>query len=67
MRRLRVLGPRVTVTAGTFHGIAYRLARQRWDDIGRRAPALAPDRRRLVEEVLSGPPAGRLGPTSCGR
>jgi DNA helicase-2/ATP-dependent DNA helicase PcrA len=52
VRRLRVLGPRVTVTAGTFHGIAYRLARQRWDDIGRRPPALAPDRRRLVQEVL---------------
>ena len=78
VRRLRVLGPRVTVTAGTFHGIAYRLARQRWDDIGRRAPA--PDRRRLVEEVLSGPrPAAsarrraggdgrdRLGPLAAAR
>ena len=42
MRRLRVLGPRVTVTAGTFHGIAYRLARQRWDDIGRRRPRWHP-------------------------
>jgi DNA helicase-2/ATP-dependent DNA helicase PcrA len=62
VRRLRVLGPRVTVTAGTFHGIAYRLARQRWDDIGRRAPALAPDRRRLVEEVLSGPSGRRPRP-----
>ena len=54
VRRLRVLGPRVTVTAGTFHGIAYRLARQRWEDIGRRPPELAPDRRRLVQDVLSG-------------
>jgi DNA helicase-2/ATP-dependent DNA helicase PcrA len=53
VRRLRVLGPRVAVTAGTFHGIAYRLARQRWDDIGRKAPVLAPDRRRLVQDVLS--------------
>ena len=53
VRRLRVLGPRVTVTAGTFHGIAYRLARQRWEDIGRRPPELAPDRRRLVQDVLS--------------
>ena len=35
VRQLRVLGPRVTVTAGTFHGIAYRMARQRWEDIGR--------------------------------
>ena len=54
VRRLRVLGPRVTVTAGTFHGIAYRLARQRWEDIGRRPPELATDRRRLVQDVLSG-------------
>ena len=53
-----MLGPRVTVTAGTFHGIAYRLARQRWEDIGRRPPELATDRRRLVQDVLSGrPPA----------
>ena len=35
------LGPRDAVAAGTFHGLAYRLLRQRWEDQRRRAPALA--------------------------
>jgi DNA helicase-2/ATP-dependent DNA helicase PcrA len=58
-RRLRALGPRDAVAAGTFHGLAYRLLRQRWEDQRRRPPALAPSRLRLVEEVLS---EARRGP-----
>ena len=50
--RLRALGPRDAVAAGTFHGVAYRLLRQRWEDQRRRAPALAVSRLRLVEEAL---------------
>jgi DNA helicase-2/ATP-dependent DNA helicase PcrA len=50
--RLRVLGPRDAVAAGTFHGLAYRLLRQRWEDQRRRAPGLAVSRLRLVEEAL---------------
>ena len=50
--RLRALGPRDAVAAGTFHGLAYRLLRQRWEDQRRRAPALAVSRLRLVEEAL---------------
>jgi ATP-dependent DNA helicase UvrD/PcrA len=50
--RLRALGPRDAVAAGTFHGLSYRLLRQRWEDQRRRAPALAVSRLRLVEEAL---------------
>jgi len=50
--RLRALGPRDAVAAGTFHGLAYRLLRQRWEDQRRRAPGLAVSRLRLVEEAL---------------
>ncbi len=50
--RLRALGPRDAVAAGTFHGLAYRLLRQRWEDQRRKAPALAVSRLRLVEEAL---------------
>jgi DNA helicase-2/ATP-dependent DNA helicase PcrA len=52
-RRLRATIPRETVTAGTFHGIAHRLLRQRADDVGRPPPALLTNRERLVEEVLA--------------
>ena len=52
-RRLRRLGPRDAVAAGTFHGLAYRLLRQRWEDERRRPPQLAVSRLRLVEEVLT--------------
>lgn len=51
-RRLRSLGLRDSVTAGTFHSVAYSLLRQRWDDQGRRHPVLVQDRRRLIGEVL---------------
>ena len=66
VRRLRVLGPRVTVTAGTFHGIAYRLARQRWEDIGRRPPELAPIVVALCR-TSSATPAARPARRSYGR
>ncbi|HEY8092408.1 MAG TPA: ATP-dependent DNA helicase UvrD2 [Acidimicrobiales bacterium] len=58
-RRLRGVGGREVVTAGTFHGIAYRLLRQRWEDLRQRPPELAPNRLRVVEEVLT---AGNRAP-----
>ena len=51
-RRLRSLGLRDNVMAGTFHSVAYSLLRQRWDDQNRRHPVLIQDRRRLIGEVL---------------
>ncbi len=51
-RRLRRLGGRDTVIAGTFHGLAYRFLRQRWDDQHRRAPQLMTNRLQLVQELL---------------
>ncbi len=58
-RRLRAVGGREVVTSGTFHGIAYRLLRQRWEDVRQRPPELAPNRLRLVEEVIT---AGNRAP-----
>ena len=58
-RRLRGLSPRDAVAAGTFHGIAYRLLRQRWDDQRRRPPELLTNRLRLVEEAMTDTPRGR--------
>jgi ATP-dependent DNA helicase UvrD/PcrA len=61
-RRLRTFGPREAVTAGTFHGIAYRLLRQRWEDQRRPAPTLLTNRERVVEEVLADQRRGRIAP-----
>jgi DNA helicase-2/ATP-dependent DNA helicase PcrA len=51
--RLRAASPRQAVTAGTFHGIAHRLLRQRAEDLRKPAPALLTNRERLVEEVMA--------------
>lgn len=50
--RLRDLGLRDDVQAGTFHAVALGLMRQRWVDTGRPAPQVVSDRRRLVADVL---------------
>jgi len=55
-RRLRRLGLRDPVEAGTFHAVALRLLRQRWQDLGRSFPGIVEDRQRLVREVASGDP-----------
>lgn len=51
-RRLKTLGIRETVVAGTFHAISLSLLQQHWERIGRRAPTVVQDRRRLIGEVL---------------
>lgn len=51
-RRLRRLGIRDQVAAGTFHATALALLRQHWQDRGRSAPAVTNDRHRIVGEVL---------------
>jgi DNA helicase-2/ATP-dependent DNA helicase PcrA len=50
-RRLRALGLRDHVEAGTFHSVALSTLRQRWADVGRRAPTVTSDRRRLVAQA----------------
>jgi DNA helicase-2/ATP-dependent DNA helicase PcrA len=59
--RLRRVGLRDDVNAGTFHAIALGVMRQRWADTNRPLPTVVNDRRRLVGEVLGetgGPPGG---------
>ena len=51
-RRLRTLGVREGVMAGTFHSIALSLLRQHWDATGRSHPTVVSDRRRLIGEVM---------------
>jgi DNA helicase-2/ATP-dependent DNA helicase PcrA len=50
-RRLRTLGLRDHVEAGTFHSVALGLLRQRWVDQGKPAPAIVNDRERLLAEI----------------
>ena len=52
-RRLRKLDIREPIEAGTFHGVALRLLRDRALAANRPAPQVANDRLRLVREVLS--------------
>ena len=52
-RRLRTLGLRDTVAAGTFHAMALGFLRQHWADSNRPPPTVVNDRARLVAEVLS--------------
>lgn len=59
-RRLRTLGMRDIVEAGTFHSVALGLLRQRWADAGRPAPNLVSDRERLLAEVAGGVAVGVL-------
>ena len=51
-RRLRALGLRDTIIAGTFHSVALGLLRQRWDEQGKSHPVVVADRRRLIGEVI---------------
>lgn len=53
-RRLRRLGLRENVEAGTFHSVMLGLLKQRWEDTGRRPLTVVEDRRRLVGDVLTG-------------
>ena len=67
-RRLYGLGVR-EVTAGTFHGVAYGVLRQRWTDQGRPAPALMTVRTGLLGEAVRTVAAGRrqhLDPQALG-
>lgn len=50
--RLRSVGLRDDVGAGTFHAVALRIMRQRWVDQSRTAPTVVNDRLRLVREAL---------------
>jgi DNA helicase-2/ATP-dependent DNA helicase PcrA len=52
--RLGALGLRERLTAGTFHGIAWGLLRQRWADQGRSAPELVPNKLRILAAVVAG-------------
>lgn len=51
-RRLRKLGLREPVEAGTFHAVMLAVLRQRWADTDRRPLTIVADRRRLVREAL---------------
>jgi DNA helicase-2/ATP-dependent DNA helicase PcrA len=63
-RRLRRSGVRDAVEAGTFHGVALGLLRQRWADNDQRAPTVVPDRTRLLADVPGGVPVATLS-TEC--
>ena len=56
--RLRQLGVRDSVVAGTFHAVAYAQLRRRWADRGERAPALLDRKVRLLAEIVGRPAAG---------
>ena len=59
-RRLRALGLREWIEAGTFHSVALGLLRQRWIDIGRQAPNITNDRHRLIAGVAAGAPVDAM-------
>ena len=50
--RLRALGVRDQVAAGTFHGLAYAQLRRRWADRGERPPALLDRKARVLAQLL---------------
>jgi DNA helicase-2/ATP-dependent DNA helicase PcrA len=52
--RLRALGLRDGVAAGTFHGVAYAQLRSRWADEGRPAPELLVRKGRLLQDIVAG-------------
>lgn len=60
-RRLRRIGLRDPVEAGTFHAVARNLLHQRWLDVGERPPAIVNDRDRLLRELRTGIPVAVLG------
>jgi DNA helicase-2/ATP-dependent DNA helicase PcrA len=53
-KRLRQLGVRDHVAAGTFHAIAYAQLRRRWADRGEQAPVLLERKGRLLAPLLPG-------------
>jgi DNA helicase-2/ATP-dependent DNA helicase PcrA len=53
-RRLPALGIGEPVEAGTFHAVLLGVLRQRWRDLGRPAPTVVSDRRRLVAATGTG-------------
>ncbi len=57
--RLRALGVRHQVTAGTFHGIAYGQLRQRWADLCMRPPTLLDRKVRLLARLVPRRDEGR--------
>jgi DNA helicase II / ATP-dependent DNA helicase PcrA len=54
--RLRALGVRERLTAGTFHGVAYAQLRQYWADRGQPAPHLLDRKTRLLARLVAGRP-----------
>jgi DNA helicase-2/ATP-dependent DNA helicase PcrA len=66
--RLRALGVRQQLTAGTFHGIAYGQLRQRWADLGARPPTLLDRKVRLLARLVARGDGGRsaTGPAKSG-
>src|SRR5690606_16670850 len=54
--RLRALGLRDGVAAGTFHGAAYAQLRSRWADEGRTPPVLLARKGRLLAGLVAGTP-----------
>lgn len=60
-RRLRRIGTRDPVEAGTFHSIARSLLMQRWQDRNEPAPSIVNDRDRLLRELKTGIPVSVLG------
>lgn len=53
VRRLSRHGLQDRPTVGTFHGVAYSVLRQRWDDQGRRAPTLLTSRTSVVRGLAT--------------
>ncbi len=58
--RLRGLGVRPAVVAGTFHAVAYAQLRRRWADRGESAPALLDRKSRLLVPLLGPSESARL-------
>ncbi len=54
--RLRALGVRERLTAGTFHGVAYAQLRQYWADRGEPPPQLLDRKTRLLARLVAGRP-----------
>jgi DNA helicase-2/ATP-dependent DNA helicase PcrA len=50
--RLRALGLREGVAAGTFHGVAWAQLRARWSDEGRAAPTLLTRKGRVLGDIV---------------
>ena len=64
--RLRAVGVRDSVVAGTFHAVAYAQLRRRWADRGERAPALLDRKVRLLAEIVGRPAGAGAGPGGSG-